>query len=88
MRGNRQKAREDDYGSDDECDVDDDDYNGDATVTALGHWLWFDVGARLQFSILMTKVVSLDDKSRELNKVAERELNKVAETKVVEMRQK
>ena len=30
MRGRRQKAREDGYGSDDDYDVDDDDYNGDA----------------------------------------------------------
>ena len=37
MRGRRRKAREDGYGSDDEYDVDDDDYNGDATVTSLGH---------------------------------------------------
>ncbi len=30
MRGRRRKAREDGYGSDDDYDVDDDDYNGDA----------------------------------------------------------
>ncbi len=67
MKGRRRKAREDGNGSDDKYDIDDDDYNGDATVTSLGQWLWFVTGARLQFSILMTKVVDLDDKSRELN---------------------
>ena len=60
MRERRRKTREDGYGSDDEYDVDY-DYNGDATV------LWFVAGARLQFSSLMTKVVKLNDKSRELN---------------------
>ena len=37
MRERKWKAREDGYGSDDEYDIDDDDYNGDATVTAVAH---------------------------------------------------